>query len=171
MHLFSLLTLGSLFFTGLAIDTENHDICLTTDKGWCTVTVNRHSDHGSPGQPSTAKATWAHVLDNECNSILDSTDCDSENEVGTLCKQWIEDEASVELPVTKDSGLAHNFYVEEVTDGSLRDSPPIFTVRYGDGAPVSDEEDSNDHCTCAQSVHKFGIVDDQVCSCWIKCSD
>lgn len=139
--------------------------------------MNRHGDHGGPGVPGMAKATWAHVLDNECNSILDTRDCeeqkvgDGEDDVGYLCKQWIEDESFVELPVTGDSGLKQSFYVEEVTEGSLRDDTPIFRAWYGNGPSVSDEENNDDPCTCAQSVHKFGIVDDQVCSCWVQCGD
>lgn len=169
MHLLPLFALGSLVLPGLAIDTENKKICQTKDdKNTCTVTVVRHRDHAFPGQPGTVDSTWAYVLDNECNSIIDSDDCNSDGEVGTLCKQDIgEDETTVELSATTKPGP---FVVTATGDGEgLQDTPPIFYVYYDDNATVSDEESNDDPCTCAQSVHD--LADDEVCSCWVDCSD
>lgn len=169
MHLLSLLTLSSLIVTGLAQDTENEKICVVNeDPSICTVTVVRRKDHVMPGVPDTVDESWAYVLDNECNSILDSSDCNSDGEIGTICKQNIgEEDTSAELSAL-DKGSS--FYLEDAGDGEgLTATTPIFTLTYGDGEPISDEEGNDDSCTCAQSVHP--VVDDQVCSCWITCSD
>lgn len=168
MRLLSLVTLSSLLLTSLARDTENDKICQTNeDPDICTVTIIRNKDHGAPGQPATTDETQALVLDNECNSILDM-DCESTGEVGKLCKQAIpEGDTSVEL-VARDK--ASTFIVEGVGPG-LHETVPIFSVAYGDGEPITDEEGNDDPCTCAKSVHKFGIVDAQVCSCLVKCAD
>lgn len=172
MQLLSLLGLSSVLFTGLtqARSTSNDKLCqVNDDPNKCTVTVVRNDKHSPPPGLNGAgeQSTWVYVLDNECNSIIDSTDCTDEGEDTPICKITVpEDSDSITVPV---KGMDTEVVVDGTGDGDdLQGYTPLFVLHWGKYT-TNDHENNDEPCTCAQSNH--GLTKAEACSCWITAGD
>lgn len=163
------LSLTTLLSTGtLASDVGgNKNICVENkDTGICTFTVVSENEQKS-GMEYEEK-DFVYVLDNDCNSIIDSEDC---NEDG-LCLQDITNDDEI----TKDDasiiiGINGKEYVLNLGQRQARDlwkHPPLFEYTYADDGG-DDYGDTNAPCTCAHDVRKGLYLDVQVCNCWFRC--
>ncbi|RJE18372.1 hypothetical protein PHISCL_09292 [Aspergillus sclerotialis] len=162
--LFSFLTLTTLLTTGLSSNVGGNDkICVESpDPGICTVTVvsENQDTQASGSEPGTIERDFVYVLNNKCDSIIDSDDCDDAG----LCKHDIHQETAPFSIGVK--GKPYTVEINEREGGDIRKHPPLFYLSYADdGADDYPETDSS--CTCAHSVH--GGYDAQACSCYVRC--
>ena len=153
----------------LASDVGDNDkICVQDDDpGICTFTVVSQNEQKGI---SYEERDFVYVLDNKCDSILDSDDC---NENG-LCLQDItdndeisKDDASIIVGI---KGKKHFLVLGQRNARDLWKHPPLFEYKYADDGG-DDYEDTEAPCTCAHDVRKGLYLDAQVCRCWFRCEE